>query len=296
MRFLSTIIALWLLNPIHALGSGPFMHPHCFAAFGDSIFGEEALNPDVPLNCDPELTKFPVETHSWDNQGEAQISYSSDLPQDPEYGGYAGFNSFSLFRQYDTGDGGELALLELMFNRGGSGHFGLLAMIKTEQNGDAFPLWWQWAGDRCNDGYPRFIGVEDELLFYSVAATPFRLLNPLDETDWRMQSFLEALNPKEAETGPATLGNWEPYDDIANCAVCCAGERVFAMGLNDGFSRLVGVKIDNQAFNESSQGDIQACVNAWVQQSEFSGLTPDQLVDIQQWLPALKLIQTACSH
>jgi len=280
----------------HSLAQEPFLHPHCFADFSNSMFSGEGVDAKKPLNCDPQLTQLPIETHTWDNQGEQQTSFSSDNPEDPEYGGYAGFNSYSLFRSFDTADGGELAFLELMFNTGGSGHFGLLAMVKKEANGDAFPLWWQWAGDRCNDGYPSFIGMADEQLFYSVAATPFRLLNPLDDTDWRMQSMLEMLNPDAVGNTPTTLGGWQPYDDIANCAACCAGERIYAMGLTDGFSRMVGVKLDKEAFLSESQGDVKACVNQWFAQSEFADIDRDELVRFERWQPALKEIQTACSH
>lgn len=280
----------------HVSAQEPFLHPHCFADFSNSMFSGEGVDAEKPLNCDPELTKLPVETHTWDKQGEQQTSFSSDNPEDPEYPGYAGFNSYSLFRSFDTGDGGELAFLELMFNTGGSGHFGLLAMVKKEANGEAFPLWWQWAGDRCNDGYPNFIGMADDQLFYSIAATPFRLLNPLDDTDWRMQSMLEMLNPDAAGNTPTTLGGWQPYDDIANCAACCAGERIYAMGLTDGFSRMVGVKLDKEAFVSESQGDVQACVNQWFSQSEFADIGRDQLVEFERWQPALKQIQTNCKR
>jgi len=291
---LLTILGLSLSTESSA--QEPFLHPHCFADFSNSMFSGEGVDAEKPLNCDPELTMLPVETHTWDNQGEQQTSFSSDNPEDPEYPGYAGFNSYSLFRSFDTEDGGELAFLELMFNTGGSGHFGLLAMVKKEANGEAFPLWWQWAGDRCNDGYPRFIGMADDQLFYSIAATPFRLLNPLDDTDWRMQSMLEMLNPDAAGNTPTTLGGWQPYDDIANCAACCAGERVYAMGLTDGFSRMVGVKLDKEAFLGETQGEVQACVNEWFTQSEFADIGRAQLVEFERWQPALKQIQTACKR
>lgn len=263
-----------------AQAAEPFLHPHCFADFSSSMFSGEGVDAEKPLNCDPELIKLPIETHTWDNQGEQQTSFSSDNPEDPEFPGFAGFNSYSLFRSFETGDGGELAFLELMFNTGGSGHFGMLAMVKREANGEAFPLWWQWAGDRCNDGYPRFIGMADEQLFYSVAATPFRLLNPLDESG----------------NTPSTLGGWQPYDDLSNCAVCCAGERVYVMGLNDGFSRMVGVKIDKEALVQETQGEVQACVNGWFAQSEFADIARDKLIDFERWQPALKEIQAACSR
>ena len=282
-NFLS--LALSILGPListYALAEEPFLHPHCFADFGKSMLSGEGVDPEKPLNCDPELLKLPIETHRWDNQGEKQTSFSSDNPEDPEFPGYAGFNSYSLFRSFDTGEDSELGFLELMFNTGGSGHFGLLAMVSKKANGEAYPLWWQWAGDRCNDGYPSFIGLADEQLFYSVAATPFRLLNPLDDADWRMQSMLEMLNPDASGDTPTTLGGWQPYDDLANCAACCAGERVYVMGLNDGFSRMVGIKIDREAFAGATQGEVQACVNEWFAQSEFASIERNRLIDFER--------------
>lgn len=274
-----------------------FLHPHCFDAFRGAMFSGEGVDASQPLVCDPELLKLPVETHTWENNGEQQTSYSSDNPEDPEFPGFNGFNSYAPFRIYDTPDGGQLGMLELMFNTGGSGHFGLLAMVEKDANGEAYPVWWQWAGDRCNDGYPSFIGLQQEQLFYSVAATPFRLLNPLDETDWRMQSLLKELGGEADDMAELpTLGGWKPYDDLANCAACCAGERVYAVGLNDGFSRTVGVKLDTEAFLQQQQGEHQVCINEWLSNSEFAELQKDELVSIERWLPALKSISEACSQ
>lgn len=281
-------------TPIFAFADELFLHPHCFDSFRSAMFSGEGVDSQQPLVCDPDLLQLPVETHTWEHNGEIQTSYSADNPEDPDFPGFNGFNSYSPFRIYDMPEGGQLGLLELMFNTGGSGHFGLLAMVEKDAQGNAYPVWWQWAGDRCNDGYPSFIGIEEEQLFYSVAATPFRLLNPLDDTDWRMQSMLEMLNPDASGDTPTTLGGWQPYDDLANCAACCAGERVYAMGLNDGFSRMVGVKIDKEAFAGATQGEVQACVNEWFAQSEFAEIERNRLIDFDRWQPALKEIQSTC--
>lgn len=287
------VASLFLLGtPTFAFADELFLHPHCFDSFRSAMFSGEGVNSEQPLVCDPDLLQLPVETHTWEHNGEMQTSYSADNPEDPDFPGFNGFNSYSPFRIYDMPDGGQLGLLELIFNTGGSGHFGLLAMVEKDTKGNAYPVWWQWAGDRCNDGYPSFIGIEEEQLFYSVAATPFRLLNPLDETDWRMQSLLQELGDDSGEL--PTLAGWRPYDDLANCAACCAGERVYAVGLNDGFSRTVGVKLDTEQFLNQQQGEHQACINQWLGSSDFAQLQRDDVVDIERWLPALEQIHNAC--
>jgi hypothetical protein len=68
------------------------------------------------------------------------------------------------------------------------------------------------------------------------------------------------------------------------------------MGLNDGFSRMVGVKIDKEAFAGATQGKVQACVNEWFAQSEFAEIERNRLIDFDRWQPALNEIQSACRH
>lgn len=289
------VASLFLLGtPTFACADELFLHPHCFDSFRSAMFSGEGVDSEQPLVCDPDLLQFPVETHIWEHNGEIQTSYSADNPEDPDFPGFNGFNSYSPFRIYDMPEGGQLGLLELMFNTGGSGHFGLLAMVEKDAQGNAYPVWWQWAGDRCNDGYPSFIGIEEEQLFYSVAATPFRLLNPLDETDWRMQSLLQELGDDSGEL--PTLAGWRPYDDLANCAVCCAGERVYAVGLADGFSRTVGVKLDTEQFLNQQQGERQTCLNQWLSNSEFARQRKDEVISIESWLPALEQIYNVCQE
>ena len=76
--------------------------------------------------------------------------------------------------------------LSIELNYGGSGWFSYLLVLIETRSGMIDLGFVQPAGDRCNDGnakWDRFL--ENGNGVYMRSATPFHLVNPLDETDWR---------------------------------------------------------------------------------------------------------------
>ena len=94
----------------------------------------------------------------------------------------------------------------------------------------------QQAGDRCNDGHARWDQFfENGNGVYMRSATPFRLVNLLDESNWRAVDTTMIFDGKvdnERREEMLTLADlplyqsWLPYQDPENCAICCAGEIV----------------------------------------------------------------------
>lgn len=125
----------------------------------------------------------------------------------------------------DLGKGGIFYLLEVGSNTGGTGIFSSHWVLKQISER---PLFWPWlnvpGGDRCNDGQLRGLELSAAKLVYTHAATPFRLLNSTDQTDWRWKALRALGSPDDVSS--STFLNWRPYDDVANCAICCAGEVV----------------------------------------------------------------------
>ena len=78
------------------------------------------------------------------------------------------------------------------------------------------------------------------------SATPFRLVNPLDDTDWRAVANVMLFEGKDEEAqraailataNPPLYSSWLPYRELTNCAACCAGKIVV-------MQNMLGTKID----------------------------------------------------
>lgn len=86
----------------------------------------------------------------------------------------------------------------------------------------------QSGGDRCNDGFARWDRFsKNGNGIYRRSATPFRLVNPLDETNWRDQSTALLFEGADDETkrqallqmaDPPLYEEWLPYEMLENCA------------------------------------------------------------------------------
>jgi hypothetical protein len=131
-------------------------------------------------------------------------------------------------------DGKYFAPLEIMVNTGGTGWFSSISFaVFSPAQKMIEPVYTEGAGDRCNDGYAEFVSKSFEdggvIFRFRTAMTPFRLLNPTDETDWRRLRLVQRLQDlSENSDGkkfpiPKTLNGWFPYDDVANSAVSCIG-------------------------------------------------------------------------
>ena len=121
--------------------------------------------------------------------------------------------------------------LSIDLNYGGSGWFSYLLVLVETRNGSIASGFVQSAGDRCNDGYARWDRFsENGNGIYRRSATPFRLVNPLDETNWRNQSTALMFEGADDDArrqamlqlaDPPLYADWLPYKELENCATCC---------------------------------------------------------------------------
>ena len=137
--------------------------------------------------------------------------------------------------------------LSIELNYGGSGWFSCLLVLVETRSGKIGSGFVQRAGDRCNDGFARWERFsENGNGIYMHSATPFRLVNPLDETDWRAQANAMLFDGKDEEAqrtemletaNPPLYSSWLPYRELENCAACCAGKIVV-------MQNMLGTEID----------------------------------------------------
>ena len=153
--------------------------------------------------------------------------------------------------------------LSIELNYGGSGWFSYLLVLVETGSGMVGSGFVQPAGDRCNDGnakWDRF--SENGNGIYMRNATPFRLVNPLDETDWRAAANAMLFEGKDEEAqrdqmlataNPPLYSSWLPYRELENCAICCAGkivvmQNMLGTGIDGGRDyRVLGVVLDREA-------------------------------------------------
>lgn len=125
---------------------------------------------------------------------------------------------------------GYLRLYETIRATGGTGIFSTLEIFDYSFSTNTLRYVGQVEmirGDRCNDGWAKVHYLGSDVLLASTSATLFRLLNPLDQTNWRSQDYLGVLENQPMEYGNL-FGNLRPYKDLSNCAVCCLG-RVYRL-------------------------------------------------------------------
>ena len=126
--------------------------------------------------------------------------------------------------------------LSIELNYGGSGWFSYLLVLVETGSGMVGSGFVQPAGDRCNDGHAHWdhFSVNGNGI-YMRNATPFRLVNPLDETDCRAVANAMLFEGKDEEAQraqmlatakPPLYSSWLPYRELENRAACCAGKIV----------------------------------------------------------------------
>lgn len=266
------------------------IHPVCLNAM---FFADKDFDIKQPINCSPDLSESPLERDEWTHDGKSYVRYTADLPR-IEDGGYAGFVSYEVYRKLLVGDSSTAWFMTITFNGGGSGHFGTLAMLLEESNGDLFIGWYRGTGDRCNDGYPIIKSISPEGLIYTTAATPFRLINPFDDENWRSKRLSNLLLPTE-DVDSHLLGGWMPYDDISNSAMSCAGERIYNLDLTTLEPKLIGVQIDPARWLDQDQGRVQPCVNRWL--LSLNEINPEGFkskINLEDWVNELTILEEVC--
>jgi len=270
-------------------------HPLCLH---DVFFDPEQFDLNKPLRCDSSLLKQPVEVISGTTDDEDRYLWS-DLPK-TEDGWRQGGIGYEIFKIYEMDNRDQGIVMTVTFNEGGTGNFGMIALAeKLFTSSDIYLSAFRFVGDRCNDGYPTILSVDEEGMVYSTAATPFRLLNPADDTNWRVMRHLNSIADLDAESDFVPLGGWAPYDDVANAAASCAGERVYRLPWgSDNAPELVGITIDTQRWLEQTQGAVQSCLNQWVESSRYSAQShhPQTFISMGEWDASLSLMAAYCGQ
>jgi len=172
-------------------------------------------------------------------------------------------------------------------------------------------------GDRCNDGYAKWIKFDFPYAYTAVRATPFRLLNPLDEQDWRMLSLQAMVLGKDEDKsyllGEATVPlyqDWLPYDDINNAAMGCMGQIVQVQNLlgeeveNGKPYRVDAIIVDVSWADELKSSDKKAerCFGQALSKGAPAGTvleSEDQdllLVNIDQWIAFRDTVASYCAE
>lgn len=160
-------------------------------------------------------------------------------------------DQYSMMIHYTGGSFPDAALrnwpLSIELNYGGSGWFSYLLVLVETRAGQIASGFVQPAGDRCNDGHARWDRfTENGNGIYMRSATPFRLVNPLDEINWRAVENAMMFESKDGEAkkaemlglaDPPLYRSWLPYEELENCAACCVGKIVV-------MQNLLGTEID----------------------------------------------------
>ena len=140
---------------------------------------------------------------------------------------------------------GNSYVVQTVNNSGGSGSFSFLNLV--QRDGNMLHLSVLDGGDRCNGSLVDLKQVgKGELahLVYSVYLTPYDFLSVAKD------------NPNHVKA----------YDDLAACAVCCAGKAVFERHIGPDFEHKILVDVDVSAYvkdlkNMSHTELYQACFN-----------------------------------
>jgi len=179
-------------------GNDLFIHPQCLEFLG-------------PWNKDNSET---FECKDYD----LSIVKQNDNNVSASYGNRQSIH-YSYPAQSDSvATGRDFRLLEVEIRSGGSGAFSSIVFLergKVDKN--KYTVWLRTpSGDRCNDGYKTVSDISPDDFVFKAAATPFRLINPEDTTDWRnwrnANAMMEYAGDKIEQL--PVLNDWLPYDDV----------------------------------------------------------------------------------
>lgn len=272
-----------------------FIHPLCLSETLFPANGEQM--PDqiecLPSDYGTTVNAFP--------KVQEKAFYSADTPHDDD-DIYIGSIGYRAADRWSPNPDVDVAVLEVKYDGGGSGRFSSLLVLVKTVNGRSYKVYYMAGGgglishDRCNDGNLGYMSRSARNLTYDRAATPFRLLNPVDYTDWRNVENFQMLDPSLNIELPATFQDWRPYEDIENTAQSCVGEIVHQIDYDSGVDTVVGVRLDKEAFVNSSQGKHQQCVNDWIETTDNLGSDNrgSDWIPLYKWQAKLKDLATHC--
>jgi uncharacterized protein len=131
----------------------------------------------------------------------------------------------------------------------------------------------------------------DDFVF-KAAATPFRLINPEDTTDWRnwrnANAMMEYAGDKIEQ--PPVLNDWLPYNDVTNSASACVGWIVRKYDYETGFE-IVGVELNQQLATKYDETSSAGCINSWIaSQTNKEG----SYFNIADWNSSLRELPSIC--
>lgn len=313
---LRSLVGLTLLLNATCLFAADYpIHPLCINNLIESLKSEGSSPIDLDACNKEHAEKVPdiriLEdslTVSVDEEGGSWQSYRSEKNIDADTE-----KTIKLNPNTET-----LSLARLV-NTGGTGVFGstLWVEIKTLETGGrtaeiivSLPF-----GDRCNDGYPGIIRNFPEDPIISIAATPFRLLNPDDMHPWRMTSLSMLLKfPTgsysaeeltrffEEHDIPRPFNNYLPYEDIDNSAASCEGsiDRVyrFSQKVMEPEAILVSINNSSEIVFSKDNHELNNCLTNWLHATiqEDGQVVSDKKVtfSIEKWREALKDLQKIC--
>ncbi len=272
-------------SPTRVARADVFIHPLCLERSSELRIG-------AGFWCEEAFADIGIHQHG---QGD-KPSYSADRPRG-ESGFPTGYIGYRVgLRWFDDEETAvEKVVLEVYENGGGTGVFARLLVMERRQDGMYRELLRVHGGDRCNDGQTRLISLTPTELIYRTAATPFRLLNPVDTTDWRMQSLFEMLagSNDALDERPASLMGWQPYSQIAHCAICCEGSVIRRYDIAGETDEVIAVGLAGDSFATATRDEtINGCLQQW-----SAGLAiPDHSnIPIDDWLTELSRLEHLCN-
>jgi len=220
---------------------------------------------------------------------------------------YADLADYLPGRSKNTG----IYIYETIINTGGTGNFSSISVLELHDNNILEHHGDIKGGDRCNDGSLEYISSDAQGTTYASAATPFRLLNYKDTTDWRRVS-LAYLIVKEGQKGlsyfdfiksknlPSFFHNIEPYEDIDNSAIGCVGNVVRSFEFDKNQQKAIGLIISkNYLKGEKSDG---SCLDRWIAEHQFIQYSSFQeygdsiYLESKDWDKALLSFQGYCPN
>jgi hypothetical protein len=202
---------------------------------------------------------------------------------------------------------GDTYFLQIQSNTGGTGVFSSIWVLHQGPFSHVFePRFHVPGGDRCNDGNIQVVSVSDDgQMVYQQNASPFRLFNPHDNNDQRMDFLLSALNIEQHDASelPESFMNLFAYRDVNNCAICCSGRRYTQVDLSTFEAEIIAVSIRNdhavdRLFRDES---LVECSSDWFDgllEHETNRLPPDadyKWFAIDHWAQRLAELQQACA-
>jgi len=276
--FSSIFIHVFLLYPLLAFATSDPSLPDALMYRGKPLdplclFQIEDTKGVVKLNqCGLSSDKKPMilgKNNQLISKGFFGYDYSLKLNDAKSISGYSYYKAL--------GNVGHSAIVQTINNSGGTGTFSFLNLVK--RYGNTLKISVLNGGDRCNGGLVdmrREGKGASEHLVYSVRLTAFDFLPLANDNPYKVNA----------------------YDDLASCAICCAGVAVFQrhIGTNFKHEKLLYVDVSdhvNDLDHSASQPKYQGCFDKLLK--EYASKNNGKL-DAKQLSRFTHQFNTQCVH